>query len=91
MTAATSDAGRMTAKGKFAWGMILFLGIVHFDFWWWDSDTLVFGFVPLALAFHALISILAAASWAMVVLWDWPDQIEEWANAGDAAQGADDA
>ena len=72
----------MTARGKFAWGMILLLGILHFDFWLWESDTLVFGFMPIALAYHAGISLLAALAWWLVVLWDWPDQIEEWASAG---------
>ncbi|MFT5462623.1 MAG: hypothetical protein ACI8QS_001505 [Planctomycetota bacterium] len=72
----------MTARGKFAWGMIILLGILHFDFWLWESDTLVFGFMPIALAYHAGISLLAALSWALVVQWDWPDELEEWADAG---------
>jgi len=82
----------MSPRGKFAWGLIVFLGIVHFDFWWWNSEYLVFGFVPLALAFHAFISIAAAVSWFLVVHWDWPDELEEWANAGaEGKGGASDA
>ncbi|MFT5688402.1 MAG: hypothetical protein ACI8PQ_001241 [Planctomycetota bacterium] len=42
----------------------------------------MFGFMPIALAYHAGISLLAALSWALVVQWDWPDELEEWADAG---------
>ncbi|MFT5290992.1 MAG: hypothetical protein ACI82F_003068 [Planctomycetota bacterium] len=81
----------MTARGKFAWGMIILLGILHFDFWLWESDTLVFGFMPIALAYHAGISLLAALSWALVVQWDWPDELEEWAEAGASQADGGDA
>lgn len=73
----------MSTAGKLAWGVVLLVGIVHFDFWAWDDDTLVFGFMPSALAFHAGISIAAAIGWALVVKFDWPGSIEAWAeNAG---------
>ena len=69
----------MSTAGKIAWGVVLLVGIVHFDFWWWDDDTLVLGFVPLALAFHALLSTAAALGWALVVWLAWPEGIEAWA------------
>ena len=75
----------MTTRAKVAWGWILILGIGHFDFWLWDDDSLVFGFMPIALAYHAGISILAALGWWLVVLWDWPDEIEAWAGATEEA------
>lgn len=79
-------------SAKLAWGLIVLLGIVHFDFWWWDNTTLVFGFVPMALAVHAGISIAAALSWALVVRYDWPDQIEAWAAGGSTeSEGGGDA
>ena len=77
----------MSTAGKLAWGLVLVAFVLHFDFWAWDDDTLVFGFVPMALAYHAGISILAAISWALVVRFDWPDGIEEWADAGAAEEG----
>ena len=46
-------------------------------------ESRVFGFVPMALAYHAGISLLAATAWLCVVKFDWPDGIEEWAAAGD--------
>lgn len=74
----------MSGGGKLAWGLVIAAAILHTDLWAWHDDTLVFGFVPMALAYHAGISILAAFAWAMVVRFDWPDGVEEWAAQGDA-------
>ncbi|MFT5051041.1 MAG: hypothetical protein ACI8QZ_002448 [Chlamydiales bacterium] len=77
----------MSGGGKFAWGVVLVAAVLHFDFWAWDDDTLVFGFIPMALAYHAACSLVAAIAWALVVRFDWPEGIEEWAKqAPDAAQ-----
>jgi len=86
----------MSRSGKLAWGLVVVVAIVHFDFWAWDDDTLVFGFVPMALAFHAALSVAAAVAWLFVVRFAWPDGIEGWAGASDPApgapeEGADDA
>ena len=70
----------MSTRGKAAWAFIGFLAIVHFDFWYWDDRSLVFGFMPVGLFFQALISLLAAAGWAMVVRFAWPTAVEEWAD-----------
>jgi len=72
----------MTTAGKLAWGVVIAAGILHTDLWAWDNTELVFGFVPWALAYHAGVSLLAAIAWALVVHFDWPDGVEEWA-AGD--------
>lgn len=79
----------MTTAGKLAWGAVILTGIIHFDFWAWDDDTLVFGFVPSALAFHAALSVMAAISWALVVRFDWPDNVEAWAVEGDSERESD--
>jgi hypothetical protein len=72
----------MSSMGKVAWGLILFLAIIHYDFWLWDSTTLLFGFFPLGLAYHAGISIAAATAWFLVTRFAWPDDVEEWASGG---------
>ena len=82
------DAGQ---KRKIAWGLIVVLGIVHYDFWYWDDPSLVFGFMPVGLFFHVLISVLAGLCWALVVRWAWPDSLEEWASEGDSDTGSDAA
>jgi hypothetical protein len=73
----------MMHGAKLAWGVILLAAILHFDFWNWDSTAVVFGFVPVGLAYHAGISIAAAIGWFLVVRLDWPDRVEEWSSAGE--------
>jgi hypothetical protein len=69
----------MSKGGKLAWSWILVVGLLHFDFWLWDSTSVVFGFLPTGLAYQMGISVAAAIGWALVVRLDWPEGIEEWA------------
>ena len=80
----------MSSRGWLAWGLVLLVGILHYDFWWWDDRTLVFGFMPIGLFWHALISIFAAIAWALVVRFAWPTHVEEWAASGDASGDAEE-
>jgi hypothetical protein len=61
------------------WVAACSLALLHHDFWWWDSRHLVLGFLPIGLAYHAGISLAAAALWAIACRWAWPEQIERWA------------
>lgn len=61
---------------------VVIYAIAHQDFWYWDSDTILFGFMPIGLAYHALYSIAAATLWACAVKWAWPSDIEKWADEG---------
>jgi len=63
---------------KLVYGMIVLLAIVHQDFWWWDRiDPLLFGFIPIGLAYQAGVSIAAATLWALAVKHCWPDGVED--------------
>ena len=64
----------------------LLLFLLHQDFWFWTDDTLVLGFLPLGLAYHAAYSIAAAVLWGLVVHFAWPGHIQEF---GDSAPGLD--
>lgn len=65
------------------YGLIILLAIVHQDFWWWDRiDPLVFGFIPIGLAYQAGVSIVAAILWAMAVKYCWPANLEDEATTG---------
>lgn len=75
-------------KRTLAWGFVVVLGVAHYDFWFWHDATLVLGFLPVGLAYHALISVLAALAWALVVRYGWPSWIEEWADRPTAADEA---
>jgi hypothetical protein len=63
--------------------LVLFLLIVavyalHQDLWnWRKADPLVFGFLPIGLAYHAAYSILTAVMMAVLVAFAWPMQLEE--------------
>jgi hypothetical protein len=59
------------------------LAILHQDFWNWDSAKLVFGFMPIGLAYHAAYSLVAAAFWGIVMKVAWPHDLEEWAEGGE--------
>jgi len=64
---------------KFVFGMIILLAVLHQDFWFWDDPTLVFGFLPIGLAYHAFYSLLAALVWYLAVKHAWPADIEAFA------------
>ncbi len=62
---------------RLVYGSIILLALLHQDFWWWDdSDTLVFGFVPVGLAYHAILSLAAALLWALAVKFCWPADVD---------------
>ena len=58
--------------------LILAVYALHQDIWNWNkADPLVFGFLPIGLAYHAAYSILAAAMMAVLVAFAWPKHLEE--------------
>ncbi len=67
-------------------GLIVLLAVLHQDFWWWDSiDPLVLGFIPIGLAYHAGVSVVAAVLWAMAIKYCWPGHLEGEMEPGDTA------
>jgi hypothetical protein len=57
--------------------LILLVYLVHQDLWnWKKSDPLVFGFLPIGLAYHAGFSIVAAILMAVLVKFAWPAHLE---------------
>lgn len=51
---------------------------LHQDFWnWHKSEPLIFGFVPVGLAYHAGYSILASITMAVLVTFAWPRHLEQ--------------
>jgi hypothetical protein len=59
------------------------LAVLHQDSWNWDNPSLVFGFLPVGLAYHAGFSMVAAAFWALVIRHAWPRHLEAWADGED--------
>ena len=52
--------------------LVLLLLILRQDNWFWTDGTLVFGFMPIGLAWHAGISIAASATWFLATRIAWP-------------------
>ena len=56
---------------------ILLVYALHQDVWFWRSARpLVFGFLPVGLAYHGAYSILAALLMALLVRTAWPAHLE---------------
>ena len=54
------------------WGLVALLIVAHQDIWFWDDARLLFGFLPITLAYHAGISLAAAGTWYLATLFCWP-------------------
>ena len=64
-------------KRKWVWYIpIVLLAILHQDAWWWDDRQLVCGFLPIGLAWHALVSLGAGLAWGLVVIFAWPKELD---------------
>jgi len=61
--------------------IVLILGVLHHDFWWWNDHTLVLGFLPVGLAYHAFYSLGCGLVWWLVVTYAWPKDIEAFARS----------
>jgi hypothetical protein len=58
--------------------LVLAVYALHQDVWFWRSARpLVFGFLPVGLAYHALYSGLAALVLAILVRHAWPGHLED--------------
>jgi hypothetical protein len=57
---------------------VLTVYCLHQDFWnWKEYEPLVFGCLPVGLAYHAAYSIAAAVTMAILVKFAWPRELHE--------------
>ena len=70
------------------WVLVVLLAILHFDFWFWDDQTLLFGFLPVGLGFHAGFSMACGVVWFLAVTFAWPSEVEAWADEGGSSAAA---
>jgi len=62
------------------WGLAaLVAGVIllHQDFWNWTNKTLVMGFLPIGLVYHAGYAVLASLTMAILVRHAWPHELEQ--------------
>jgi len=58
--------------------LIVAVYLLHQDFWnWKKAEPLIFGFLPVGLAYHAGYSILASVLMAILVKFAWPSHLED--------------
>ena len=63
--------------------LLLFLLIaavyaLHQDLWNWRiAEPLIFGFLPIGLAYHAAYGVLASVLMAILVKTAWPGELEQ--------------
>jgi len=58
--------------------LLVALAVLHHDVWWWnDAEPLVFGFMPIGLAWHVGISIVAGFAWWLAVRFCWPAGLDD--------------
>lgn len=53
-------------------GLVGALALLHHDVWFWGDPTLLFGAVPVGLAWHAAFSLACAGVWWWVTRYAWP-------------------
>ena len=73
-------------KGPSIVALVVFIAlfVLHQDVWNWDNAKLVFGFLPVGLAYHAAYSVVASAFWAIVMKIAWPTKLEQRADKSDS-------
>jgi hypothetical protein len=58
--------------------LVLLVYVLHQDFWNWRKvEPLIFGFLPIGLAYHAAYSVLGSILMAVLVRFAWPTHLEE--------------
>ena len=58
--------------------LVLVVYALHQDFWnWKKAGPLLFGFVPIGLAYHAAYSVAAALLMGVLVKFAWPAHLEK--------------
>lgn len=72
-----AEARRAKTAARLVWVGFAVLFVLHHDFWFWNDTTLVFGFLPIGLAWHAGYSIAAGGLWLWAVQSAWPRMVDE--------------
>ncbi len=75
----------MKPKTLFLTLLVIAVYLLHQDSWnWRKADPLVFGFLPIGLAYQTGYSVLAAILMAVLVKFAWPKHLEK---AGETEPG----
>ena len=56
---------------------VVVLLVLHQDTWFWRDRTLVLGFLPVGLLYHAVYTLAAAILMWLLAKFAWPAHLEE--------------
>lgn len=51
---------------------VFLLILIHQDLWFWDDEDLMFGFLPIGLAFHIFYTIVISVFWFAISIFAFP-------------------
>ena len=58
--------------------LVVIVYLLHQDFWFWNTPfPLIFGFLPIGLAYHGAYSLLVCLLMILLVRLAWPSHLEE--------------
>jgi hypothetical protein len=70
--------GSMLHKRGALVALVVLVYALHQDLWFWRTATpLVFGFLPVGLAYHAAYCVLVSLLMRVLVTLAWPSHLEE--------------
>ena len=75
---------------KLVIGLAIAMLILHQDSWFWDDTSMVFGFMPIGLFYHACFSMTVAVLAVLAIKFIWPHDLERWASVPTEDEGAND-
>jgi hypothetical protein len=65
------------SKGVLITAYFVVLFVLHQDSWWKADPRLVFGVLPVSLAYHVGWTLLVAFGWWLVAKFFWPHKLDE--------------
>ncbi len=73
------------------YALTLIVLVLHQDFWNFERvGPLVFGVLPIGLAYHAAYSIVCAILMALLVAFAWPRELEQYERPSPPAHSSPD-
>ena len=68
--------------------LVIVLLVLHQDFWNWGKfDPMLFGALPIGLAYHAAFCVACSVLMWLLVTFAWPKHLEEVEKEPDARKG----
>ncbi len=80
-------SSRYLRNRRLMWILFAVLVVLHHDWWFWTDGRLLWGFLPIGLAYQIGISLAAAVLWGWASFYAWPSYFDE--AAATTAGGSD--